>query len=76
MFKPEPLRVIRIHDAPPMSMHCHAEGYWIQRCVYDYSKKNWEEVEWIDRRFPRRCDASRWAGRHYPEYELQHWRTL
>ena len=73
-------KVIRIHDDGPFEI-CNIElRYFLEEAVWDDEQKVWS-MRWVRENgqpisFSRRCDASRWAGKHYPGWERQHWRTL
>ena len=70
-------KVIRIYDAGPFGEI--EEGFYLREALL---VKGWWEKKWVRdddgelRRFKRRCDASRWAGIHYPGWERQHWVTM
>ena len=73
-------KVIRIHDDGPFGWVCYDRRYFLEEAVYTYDdgmwRFRWVRVDGQPKHFGRRCDASRWAGRHYPEWERQHWYTL
>jgi hypothetical protein len=67
-----------------------ARCYTVQLCTWvvggfdaqgDYVVEGWVEGWAVDARgrvrtFRRRCDASRWARRHFPGFTVQHWHTI
>jgi hypothetical protein len=71
------IRVIRITDAPPPGCEYMDPSFYLEKAVFDYALETWDMC-WICEdghpvSFSRRCDASRWAGRYYPDWERQHW---
>ena len=69
-------KVIRIHDDGPFRICQYEQRYFLEVAIW--SKQDGWPSYWIRKdgnpiSFKRRCDASRYAGKHYPGYERQHW---
>jgi hypothetical protein len=73
-------RVIRIHDYGPFEICEYEQRYFLEIAIWKSSEKvsGWL-LQWVRKEdgkplsFKRRCDASRYAGRHFKDYERQHW---
>ena len=74
-------KVIRIIDGLGLVDRCDTDQrYFLEVAVWNAEQGRWStfwvRVDGQPKSFARRCDASRWAGKHYPGWERQHWRTI
>jgi hypothetical protein len=73
-------KVIRIHDDGPFEICEYEQRYFLEIAIWKSSEKvsGWL-LQWVRKEngeplsFKRRCDASRYAGKHFKDYERQHW---
>lgn len=72
-------KVIRICSDGPEEIRNSLQRYFLEEAIWCEEQEVWSirevRVAGLLKLFARRCDASRWAGKHYPGWERQHWRT-